>query len=77
MFVVYTVMAVVHMIYTMMKSYWYLLQYIIQQKLVTMFSTHCKVRIFVVNTVMGVVHMVYTTRSYTRVYYGILYNKNL
>ena len=41
MFVVYTVMAVVHRIYTMMKSYWYLLSYIIQQKPVTMFSTHC------------------------------------
>ena len=41
MFVIYTVMAVVHMIYTMMKSYWYLLSYTIQQKPVTMFSTHC------------------------------------
>ena len=41
MFVVYTVMAVVHMIYTMMKSYWYLVRCIIQQKPVTMFSTHC------------------------------------
>ena len=41
MFVVYTVMATVHMIYTMMKSYWYLLRKTVQHKPVTMFSTHC------------------------------------
>ena len=41
MFVVYTIMAVVHMIYTMMKPHWGILYCIIQQKPVTMYSTHC------------------------------------
>ena len=41
MLVVYTVMTIAHMIYTMMKLYWYLLSYIMQQKPVTVFSTHC------------------------------------